>query len=180
MIEKTIESEIIYKGKALNLRVDTIEGPAGTGKREIIEHSQAVTIIPFQEPDTIYFIRQFRKATEQVLIEFPAGCIEDGEAPEKAALRELKEETGLIADQCQKLVEMYMAPGFCDEYMHVYIVQGLTMGETNMDEDECIDVVTYSLAQAKSMIKAQKIIDAKTITGVYLLDEFIREGTNII
>ena len=180
MNEETIKSKLVYEGRILNLRVDTVSGPNGISEREIIDHAQAVTILPFEAPNTIYLIHQFRKPTEQILIESPAGCIEDSEDVESAALRELTEETGFIAKKMTKVGEMYMAPGFCNEYMHFFIAQGLTSGATNFDSDEYIELKKYSLIDVKQMIKDGKIIDAKTILGVYFIEEFIREGTHIL
>ena len=180
MNEETIESKLIYEGRILNLRVDTVKGPKGISQREIIDHSEAVTIIPFEKPNTVYLIHQFRKPTEQVLIELPAGCMEPNEDPTFAAARELKEETGFDADILSKVGEMYMAPGFCNEYMHFYIAEGLTSGKTNMDSDEYIELKKYSLSQCKSMIKAKEIIDAKTILGVYFIEEYIRNSAESI
>ncbi len=175
MNEETIDSKLIYEGKILNLRVDTVKGPKGVTQREIIDHSEAVTIIPFQKPNRIYLIHQFRKPTEQVLIELPAGCMEPNEDPIIAAERELKEETGFLADSLIKVGEMYMAPGFCNEYMHFYIAEGLQPGETNMDIDEYMELKEYKLEDLKEMIKEKKIIDAKTVLGVYFIEEYIRK-----
>lgn len=180
MNEETIESKIIYEGRILNLRVDTVKGPKGVSQREIIDHSEAVTIIPFEKPDTVYLIHQFRKPTEQVLIELPAGCMEPNEDPTVAAARELKEETGFDAENMSKVGEMYMAPGFCNEYMHFFIAEGLISGETNMDSDEYMEMRKYSLGELKEMIKAKKIIDAKTILGVYFIEEYIRNSAGSI
>ena len=140
MIEKTIKSTIIFEGRAVNLRVDTVEGPRGVTTREIIDHLPAVTILPFKEPSTLYLIHQFRKAVDQVLIEVPAGCIEHNEDPKQAAHRELQEETGFRASSMNKLGEMYMAPGFCNEYMHIYVAEGLSEGDSSFDEDEWMEL----------------------------------------
>ena len=180
MIEETLDSKLIYEGKVLNLRVDTVKGPKGIAQREIIDHSHAVTIVPFKAPDQLFLIHQFRKPTEQVLIECPAGCIEPNENPDHAAQRELKEETGFNAEQITKVGEMFMAPGFCNEYMHFYIAEGLTSGQTNMDSDEYMELHQYSLDQVKLMIKNKQIIDAKTVLGVFFIDETIRSRANRI
>ena len=175
MIEETIQSDIIFEGRAVNLRVDTVKGPNGITTREIIDHSPAVTIMPFQAPDTIYLIHQFRKAVDQVLIEAPAGCIEPSEDPDGAAKRELKEETGFNAESMIKLSEMYMAPGFCNEYMHIYLATDLTKGATNFDVDETMELKAYQLSDMKALIQNHRIIDAKTITGYYLLMDYLND-----
>ena len=89
------------------------------------------------------------------------------------AKRELQEETGLQASALTKLGEMYMAPGFCNEYMHFYLASGLSVGDTQMDHDESIECHQYQLSQIGQMIREKKIIDAKTIVGYYMLLEHI-------
>lgn len=175
MIEKTLSSKTIYNGRILDLRVDTVEGPKGIATREIVDHAAAVTIIPFKAPDQVVLIHQYRKAVEQILIEAPAGCMEPNEDAHTAAIRELKEETGFSANTLTKVGEMFMAPGFCNEYMHYYIAEELTGGETCFDEDEIMEVKVYSLDTVSSMIKNQKIIDAKTIMGIHFLNEYIQK-----
>ncbi len=174
MIEKTLSSEPIYSGRIINVRVDTVEGPNGITTREIVDHAHAVTIIPFETPNTVYLIHQFRKPVEQILIEAPAGCIEKDEDPFKAAQRELKEETGFEAMHMIKVGEMYMAPGFTNEYMHFYIASELTPGQTNFDNDETMHLKSYSVNAALEMIKKKEIIDAKTIMGLYFLNEYLQ------
>lgn len=180
MIEKTIAKELIFEGRAVSLSVHTVEGPNGVTTREVIDHSPAVTILPFKAPDTLYFVHQFRKPTEKVLIEAPAGCIEQNEDPDIAAKRELQEETGFCANRLEKLGEMYMAPGFCNEYMHIYVAQDLIDGETNFDNDETMELHEYSIEAVKTMIRNRQIIDAKTITGFYLLLDYINESSGSI
>ncbi|MEK9726801.1 MAG: NUDIX hydrolase [Candidatus Margulisiibacteriota bacterium] len=172
MIEKTLSSEVIYKGRILDLRVDTVVGPNGITKREIIDHAPAVTILPFHSKSEIFLVHQFRKAIDQVLIEAPAGCIEYDENPELAAHRELKEETGFSAANMIKVAEMYMAPGFCNEYMSIFLATQLTVGKTNFDHDEVMELKQYSLDQLEVMIKNHQIIDAKTIVAVQYLKEY--------
>ena len=174
MIEKTISSELIYKGRILDLRVDTVMGPNGPTTREIIEHAPAVTILPYASENEIYLIHQFRKAVDEVLIEAPAGCIEPNEDTVIAAKRELQEETGFIANSITKVAEMYMAPGFCNEYMTIFLATDLTKGATNFDVDETMVLKSYSMKEIDDMIKDRKIKDAKTILAFEYLKQHLK------
>lgn len=173
MIEKTVSSKKIYSGRVVSLTVHTVEGPNGRTTREVVDHVPAVTIIPFQPPDTIYLIRQFRKATENVLIEAPAGCMNPNESPEQAAMRELAEETGLTAQSWRRVGDMYMAPGFCNEYMHVFLAQGVSQGSTQFDSDEYMECQQYRVSEVANMIDNRAIIDAKTIVGFLLCRPYL-------
>lgn len=174
--ETLLQSETLYEGRILNLRVDEVTTPAGnTAKRECIEHAPAVTILPFEPPDTLYLIRQYRHATGEVLIEAPAGCIDASEAPLVAAKRELREETGFVARQWHPLCEAYMAPGFCDEYMTFFLATSLTKGATHFDEDETIELFSLSVIEMESYIRDGKIRDAKTLLAYAYAKPIIHE-----
>ena len=174
MIERTLSSEFIYSGRILDVRVDTVEGPNGTTTREIVDHADAVCIIPFDPPDQVFLIRQFRKPIESFLIEAPAGCMDDGESPLDAAKRELKEETGFDATSIEWVRTAVMAPGFCNEHIHIFIAEGLTPGETRFDADETMTLLPMTLSDAMTMINHGEIIDAKTIIGLNSLNNRCR------
>ena len=173
MKEETIHSKQIFKGNILNLRVDTVKGPNGITTREIIDHVPAVSILPFVPPNTIYLIHQFRKPTETILIEVPAGCMDQNETPLEAAKRELHEETGFISDKLIPICEAYMAPGFCNEYMHFFLATNLKKDKTNFDHDEMIELKQYSLDQALTLINKKEIVDAKTILAILYLQHYL-------
>ncbi len=93
--ERTLDSRYAYKGRAVNLRVDTIVKPDGsTTTREIVEHADCVAIVPVDAQGRVLLVRQFRKPVERELLEIPAGGIDDGEDPTEAVRRELQEEAG--------------------------------------------------------------------------------------
>ncbi|MFA5879536.1 MAG: NUDIX hydrolase, partial [Candidatus Margulisiibacteriota bacterium] len=122
MEEKTLSSSYIYRGKILTLRKDLVRTGAGVeATREIIEHHQAVVVIPVLENKKMVLIKQYRKAVEEILFEIPAGLLNEEEIPIEAAKRELKEETGYVADKLIPLINVYASPGFTDEYMHFFL-----------------------------------------------------------
>lgn len=175
LIEKVLHSEIIYRGKILNLRVDTVELPNGrTSKREIVEHAGAVIIVPVKQDGQLLMIRQYRSATGRTAMELPAGNIEPGEELESAALRELQEETGYEAKELVKLCSFYSTPGFSNEELHLFLASGLTLLEQNLDDEEFIEVLTVPWGKAIDMIWSGEIYDAATVAGILAADTYMK------
>ncbi|MDO4539736.1 MAG: NUDIX hydrolase [Syntrophomonadaceae bacterium] len=167
--EIKIDSQEIYDGRILRLRVDEVELPNGrAGRREVVEHGEAVAVVALDESQNIILIRQYRYATGQQLLEIPAGLMEAGEEPLAAAQRELEEETGLCAKHWEQLSCFYSSPGFCDERIYLYLATGLYPGQENPDEDEFIETVSFPLSRAAQMMQAGDLYDGKTITGIAL------------
>ena len=176
--EPTIRSRRIFEGKILSVRVDTVELPQGrTSTREIVEHGPAVAIVPLDDNMNVLLVRQYRKAVDQVLLEVPAGRMEDGEEPEACARRELEEETGYSANRWERLGRFFTTPGFSDEEMHTFLATELTPGESHPDEDEVIEPVMVPLASIRELIEKGEVRDAKTITSLLLvLERTERDG----
>ncbi|MEX2236245.1 MAG: NUDIX hydrolase [Dehalococcoidia bacterium] len=167
MEEQILSSETIYKGKVLNLRIDSVRFPSGReGKREIVEHRDAVTLLPIDADGRLLLIRQFRLAAGQVLLEAPAGIVDPGESPKETAHRELREETGFDCRTLEPLLRFYPAPGFSEEFMHSFVASDLFESTADPDDDENIELARYSLDEAVELIATGEIIDAKTICVV--------------
>jgi len=165
--EKTIKSQDIFSGRIVKLKVDTVLLPDGReSTREIIEHAGAVAIVALDKEGQIIMVRQYRKPVEQVLLEIPAGTMEEGEDPLLCAQRELREETGYTAGSWQKILSYYSAPGFTDELLHLYLATDLSDGETQPDEDEFVETAILPLEQAYQLIFDGQIIDGKSIIGI--------------
>jgi ADP-ribose pyrophosphatase len=166
-MERTLESKMVYKGSIVNLRVDAVELPGGRRtRREIVEHSDCVAIVALDAGDNVLLVRQFRKPVEQMLLEIPAGGVEPDEEPLACAYRELREETGYLAGKMEHLGGFYTSPGFCTEYMHLFLATELRRGETDMDYDESIELVRIPLSKAVELIASGEICDAKSIAGL--------------
>jgi len=167
--EKTIASEMVYEGKILNLRKDTVENVSGTtSKREIIEHDGGVALAAVTEDGGMVMVRQYRQAAGKVLLEVPAGKREKGEDPSVTAARELKEETGYTASDIRLLTSFYSTCGYSEEIIYIYLCRGLTPGETEFDDNEAIDVVEYKLTELYSMVINGEIEDGKTIIAILM------------
>ncbi len=167
LTERTLSSQQIYSGKIVKLRVDTVELPDGhVGQREVVDHSGAVAIVALQDDNEIILVRQYRKPAEKILLEIPAGTLEENEEPLACAKRELEEETGLKAEHWQEILGYYSAPGFTSEFLHIYLATGLTAGENKLDHDEFVETVTMSLDEAYQSIFTGQIADGKSIIGI--------------
>ncbi len=119
--EKTIQTKEIFDGKIIKVQVEDVTLPNGhTSKREIIKHPGAVAVIPITKDNKIIFVKQYRKPLEKVLVEIPAGKLEEGEAPITTALRELEEETGYTTKSLHYVTSFYTSPGFADEIIYLY------------------------------------------------------------
>lgn len=165
--EKTINSNRIFEGNIIKVRVDDVLLVNGNkAKREVVEHSGAVAILPITDEGKIFLVKQFRKPIEKELIELPAGKLEKGEKPLECALRELEEEIGYKAEKITKLITIYTSPGFADEVIHIFIARELKKTKTNRDEDELIEIVETDINEALQMILNGKIMDSKTISGI--------------
>ena len=165
---QVIESETIFRGRVIEVTVDTVKEGEATYKREVVHHAGSAVIIPVFDDGTIALVRQYRHPTSRYLLEAPAGTLQRGEAPEKGAARELEEELGLVSGRLEKLSEFFVSPGFCEEKMWVYLATDLTTTQQQLEDDEILEVVRIPFSQALTMITAGDIEDAKTIIGVML------------
>ncbi|EHA6094417.1 NUDIX hydrolase [Staphylococcus pseudintermedius] len=161
--EKTISKESIYKGKIIEVEKHKVSLPNNeTAYREVVKHNGAVAICALTLDQQVILVKQYRKALEQELLEIPAGKLEPGEDRESAAMRELEEETGYKAKKLTLIGEVYGTPGFSNEKISVYFADNLVEGKVNLDEDEFVEKVLYSLDDVKKAVEARTIEDAKT------------------
>lgn len=164
--EKTITREEIFKGRILNLWVDTVQLQDGhTSYREIVDHKNAVAVLPVVK-DQIYFVKQYRKAVEKVLTEIPAGLIEADELPEAAAGRELQEEIGLKPERLIFLGKMLPSPGFTNETTMLYYADTFEESQLKPDDDEFIQIIKIPVRTVKKLFQQGKFSDAKTVCAL--------------
>lgn len=167
MYERIIESRRIYDGRIVNVRIDRVElGDGHVATREIVEHSQAVAIVPVAPDGRIVMVRQYRLPVGREMLELPAGSLDSDEDPEQAAQRELQEETGFRAARIERIGGFWVAPGYCTEYIHIYLAEDLTESRLAGDEDERIEIDLIPLETALGRIDANEIDDAKSICGL--------------
>jgi ADP-ribose pyrophosphatase len=164
-----LKSEVLMKGRAFAIRRDYLKTPDGREtKLDIIEHGGSAVIIPVDENGNILLVRQYRHAAGKDMLELPAGTLDEDEDPEVCAAREIREETGMAAETITKLGEFYLAPGYSDEFMVVYLATGLSDSPLDADEDEFLSVEAVPIAEAIRMAERGEIPDAKSLAALFL------------
>ncbi len=172
-VEKTLSSQEIYSGRVVKLRVDTVKLASGREtKREIIEHSDCVAIVAIDADTNVLLVKQFRKPIEKELLEIPAGGIEAGEEPEDCVRREMREETGYLPRKVERLGGFYSTPGYCTEYLHIYLATELIPNRLIAEDTESIELVRIPLSQIPELIASGAICDAKSIAGLLIFLEY--------
>jgi ADP-ribose diphosphatase len=173
-----ISTTLLHQGHIIRLQNDTIEFPDGsTGTLDIVRHPGASAIVPMLDDPAamdprVLLIRQFRHAAGGWIWEIPAGRLDAGEKeyPERAAARELTEETGYTAAHLERLTSIVTTPGFSDEIIHVFLATGLTPGQHHREEDEFMELHEVRWSEAMRMVRGGGIRDAKTLVGLMMVD----------
>ena len=162
---KVIDTKKIYTG-IVSLRLDKFVLGDKIIKKEIVEHVPSVGLIPIIDNLDLLFVSQYRHAAGKTLLEIPAGKVEKGETPEKAALREMAEEIGYTG-KLQSLLKMYLAPGYDTELMYVYVAtESDTNKEGTRDDDENIRIKRMSLSAAIEKCINGELEDCKSIAAI--------------
>jgi len=162
-------SKLVFQGRLISVRVDTVELPDGrTTTREVVEHPGAVAVVPIDDEGCVLLVRQYRYAIGRDLLEIPAGTREPNETPEETARRELAEEIGHEPGTLRKLFQVYLAPGYSTEKIHYFIATDLRPVTATGDEDEFIEVVRVPLPEALTGIASGEFQDAKTVAAITL------------
>jgi len=160
----------IFQGRVFKVVSKDLLLPNGNRTTwNIIEHPGACAIVPRFENGDVLLLHQLRPATGKTLWEIPAGTLEPGESPLETAKREIVEETGYRARRWKKLLEFYTVPGFCSEFMHLYLATELSPATAERDADEVLRPVRLPYAKALKMIEGGEIRDAKSIVGLLML-----------
>jgi ADP-ribose pyrophosphatase len=180
MAEETLSRRKVFEGRAVKLRVDTVKLPDGRETtREVVEHEDCVAIVAIDDNDNVLLVRQFRKPVEKELLEIPAGGIDAGESPEDAVRREMREETGFLPQKVAKLGGFYSSPGFCTEYLHLYLAAELVLKPLKAEDTEGITVVPVPLSEVPGLIVAGDIKDAKSIAGLLAFIDY-RKSADLV
>ena len=161
-----VSSEILLQGRVFKIRRDTLKTPDGReAKYDIIEHGGSVVIVPIDKDGNVLFVRQYRHATGQDLLELPAGTRAGEEPFEECAAREIREETGMEAGSLLKVGEFYLVPGYSSEFMAVFLATNLKENPLDGDEDEFLQLEKFSVKEVNAMFERGDVLDAKSLAA---------------
>ena len=167
---RTIAVERELAGQRTTLRVERLRLPDGTETlRDTLYHPRSVAVLPLEESGDVVMVRQYRKAAGSELLELPAGVLESDESPLDGARRELREETGLDAEELTQVGNFFPSPGSTTERLYAFMARGLFTSPLAPDDDERISVVRVSFVEAVQMARAGTLNDAKTIASLLLV-----------
>lgn len=177
---ETLATHTVFQGNIIALRTDEVRMPGGViATRDVVEHYGAVAIAAIDDDEHVVMIHQYRHPLGHRIWELPAGILDEpGEDPIVAAARELREETGLAAEQWSVLVDLITAPGFCDESVRVYLARGLSdVGRPEADHEEAdLTVHRIPLQQAVNQVLAGEIINSIAAAGLLAAHAVVVDG----
>ncbi len=165
--EKTTGVKEVFSGRVIKVRVEDVILPdKKTSTREIIAHPGGAAMILIDDDKNVYMVEQYRIAARKMMLEIPAGKLEYGEDPQKAAEREVVEETGYRANKVTELGRYYATPGYCEEVLSIYMGTDITWEGQKLDEGEFVNIKKYSLDTLYKMVMDNEIEDAKTAIAI--------------
>lgn len=175
---KRVKRELSLKGRMVDFYSDTI---IVDNERQVvfdfIDHKGASAMIPVDRDGKILMVKQYRNAIDNYTLEIPAGGLDPGEDNLSCAIRECEEETGYKANNVKHLIDVHTTVAFSNELIKVYYSNDLTLSTQNLDENEYVDLMRFSLDELISMIYSGKITDAKTIAGLLAYSQLSVPGT---
>ncbi len=173
---KILDTEAAYKAHIFDALKVHVELPNGKQRcYDLVSHAPAVVMVPVTDDGQILFVRQYRLGAGKEILELPAGLINEGEDPDPAAARELREETGYEAGEMIKLGGFYASAGYCTEYLHIYLMRKMHQNPLPQDEDEFISNISMSIEEAYNAAESGQIEDSKTIAALMMAQKYIRK-----
>jgi ADP-ribose pyrophosphatase len=171
--EAPVDSEQVYRGHFLDVRRDRVQLPDGSlAQREYIVHPGAAMVVALQDDGSLVVVRQWRHPMERVMLEFPAGKIDAGEAAFTCAVRELAEETGYRAAEWAHAGVLHNAIAYSNEGIHIWFARGLSLGAQRLDVGEFVDVASMGEEHLNEMVRRGELTDAKTLIGLLWLQNW--------
>ncbi|HMP76509.1 MAG TPA: NUDIX hydrolase [Kiritimatiellia bacterium] len=166
MHEKTLARKTVFDGRLVRVETLQVELENGqTAYRELVRHQGAVCVL-LRAPDArLALVRQFRVGAQKQMLEVVAGILDPGEAPDDAARREVREETGFTLTRLARMGVLYPTPGYVDERIVCYYAEAGGQGARELDHDERVEVELLEESEFIARIRRGEIEDAKTLAA---------------
>jgi ADP-ribose pyrophosphatase len=175
MAYQIIRKENKYKGRVFDVGKVYVKLPDDRERvYDLVEHGDSVTIVPVTEDGQLYFVAQHRIGSGDALLELPAGVLDEDEEPRSAANRELREEIGKAPGELIELGGFYLAPGYSDEYMVVFLAKKLLDSPLDPDDDEFLEIIKMPISEVYQKAIAGEIHDGKTLASLLLAQPYLK------
>jgi ADP-ribose pyrophosphatase len=162
-----------FAGRVFSTITDTVTTPDGaSADRDYVRHAGAVAVVAVDAESNVVLVRQYRHPVRDVLWELPAGLLDvDGEDPAVAAMRELAEETNLVARSVEPLISIYTSPGYSDERIQIFLARELAPVGPDHAFEKVFEEATMTthrvpLADALSMVDSGEIVNGVCAVGL--------------
>ena len=177
LVEKVIRRRVVYRGRYLTAERWDVRLPDGRrARRDIVCPPDAVAVVPVDARGRVHLVRQFRPALGGAITEIPAGLLDPGETPRRAALRECAEELGLAPRRLRKLCVFYASVGFSTGCIHLFLAQDLRPARGHTDPTEFLVTEALPFRRALRAALANRYVDAKTLLGLLWAARILTPG----
>ena len=165
---KRLSADIVYENPWIRVEDHAVIDPGGRPGQygKVCFKSRAIAILPLDTDGCTTLVGQYRYTLDQYSWELPMGGADPGETPQQAAVRELREETGLIADNWHELMCLHTSNSVTDEVGHVFLAHGLHQGADAPESTEDLTVVRLPLAEAHARVLRGEITDAISVAAI--------------
>ena len=179
-LPEILSTEIAAKSRLFT--IETLELKFSNGVLREYERMKgtnrgAVMIIALNEDRKMLLINEYCAGTHQYELSFPKGLIDEGETPQQAALRELKEEVGFGAKRLVELKTVSLAPGYFNAHMHIFLAFDLYAERLEGDEPEPLEVVQWSIDNYLQLLEEQSFCESRSVAGLFMAHHWLEQNS---